>query len=581
MSVIKLAGFTGEAPRITPRLLPASGAQIAIDVRLEDGELSPFRKPYLITNLAGAVAGTVKTVYRHLADWLYWTTAVNAVPGPVAQDRLYYTGDGVPKMRVSGTVYPLKVSAPTTKLTATNGGSLTAITYTRLYVYTFVTAYDEESEPCPISDDLTFSPGNTITLSGFQAAPAGRNITKQRIYRSQTGTAGGTLLYFIAERAAGTGNYVDTIPINDFSEPLPSLDWNPPLDDLAGLVSMPNGMMAAYSGKDIYFCEPYRPHAWPQKYSLSADFDITGLACYGTTLVVGTTGNPYLVGGTSPDTMVMEKMELNMPCLNVQGMVDLGYSICYPSHDGLIQAQNGSANVVTMELLTRDQWLKLNPDTMVCGQFYGRFFGSYKYTDTDGMNVEGTLIVDLTGDAPFLIRSQHRADAFYYDVVSGSLFMVIGAAVYEWDSKQSVADVYTWRSKEFVLPAPTSFGAIMFELDKRTDPDVVTAYNAAYAATVAANAALMASKDIGGAINGTAFNAVAVNGDLLSPLPVGQHVNVTVYADGEFYASVARSGVVQRLPGGRLARLWEVEIAGNVDVVELVMAGTAQELRGA
>lgn len=581
MSVIKLAGFTGEAPRITPRLLPPSGAQIAIDVRLEDGELSPFRKPFPITALAGATAGTVKTIYRHLTDWLYWTTAVNPVPGPVAQDRLYYTGDGAPKMRVAGTVYPLALPAPTVKLTTVNAGPLTAITYTRLYVYTFVTAFDEESEPCPISDDLTFSPGNVITLSGFQAAPAGRNITKQRIYRSQTGTAGGTNLYFIAERAVGTGNYVDTIAVNDFSEPLPSLDWNPPISTLAGLVSMPNGMMAAYSGKDIYFCEPYRPHAWPEKYSLSADFDITGLACYGTTLVVGTTGNPYLVGGTSPDTMVMEKMELNMPCLNAQGMVDLGYSICYPSHDGLIQAQNGNASVVTMELLTRDQWLTLNPETMVCGQFYGRFFGSYKYVDTNGMDVEGTLIVDLTGDSPFLIRSQHRADAFYYDVVSGSLFMAIGTVVYEWDSKQSVANVFTWRSKEFVLPAPTSFGVIMYELDKRTDPEVVLAFETALNAAIAANVAIMALPSIGGGLNESLVNALPFNGDLLMPLPQGPHGSVTIYADGELYASIARAGKMQRLPGGKLARLWEIEIAGNTDVVELIMASTAQELRGA
>ena len=560
--------------------MPPPGAQIALDVRLEDGELSPFRKPFPVATLAGAVAGTVKTVYRHLTTWLHWTTAVNAVPGPVAQDRLYYTGDGAPKMRVAGTVYPLKVPAPTVKLTATNGGATGAITYTRLYVYTFVTDFDEETEPSPISDDLLISPGNTITLSGFQAAPAGRNITKQRIYRSQTGSAGGTNLYFIAERAAGTGNYVDTIPVNDFSEPLPSLDWNPPLDTLAGLVSMPNGMMAAYSGKDIYFCEPFRPHAWPEKYSLSADFDITGLACYGNTLVVGTKGNPYLVGGTTPDTMVMEKMELNMPCLNVQGMVDLGYSIVYPSHDGLIQAQNGGANVVTMQLLTRDQWLTLNPAQMVCGQFYGRFFGSYRYTDTDGIEVEGTLIVDLTGDTPFLIRSRHCADAFFYDVVSGSLFMVVGTTVYEWDSKQSIADVFTWRSKEFVLPAPTSFGSIMFELDKRIDPEAVIAFEAALAAAKAANIAMMALGGINGAINDIAMNTQAINGDLLQALPVGPFVSITVFADGEFYATVSHASTMQRLPGGKLARIWEIEVAGNTDVVDVTMAGTAQELRG-
>ena len=49
---------------------------------------------------------------------------------------------------------------------------------TRLYVYTWVTAFDEESEPCPISADVLWQSGMTVTLSGFQATPAGRNITK-------------------------------------------------------------------------------------------------------------------------------------------------------------------------------------------------------------------------------------------------------------------------------------------------------------------------------------------------------------------------------------------------------------------
>lgn len=580
MAIIKLTGFTGEMPRVTPRLLPATGAQIAQSVRLEDGELSPYRKPAPVYDLPGATEGNVKTIYKHLTDWLYWSTVVNAVPGPVASDRLYYTGDGVPKMRVGSTVYNLALLAPAAALTSARVGALTALTSTVLYVRTFVTSFGEESEPCPISADLVVSPGNTVTLSGFTLPPAGRAIVNERIYRSQTGSAGGTNLYFLAERVCSTANFTDTFPADDFSEAIPSLDWNPPPDGLAGLVALPGGMMAGFVGKDLYISEPFRPHAWPEKYVLTTNYDIVALGVYGTTIVVGTKGNPYLVGGTSPDTMVMERMELNMPCLNAQGMIDMGYAIAYPSHDGLVVVQNGSASVMTAGLMTRDQWLKLLPAQMVCGQFYGRFFGSYDYFDVDGSEVKGTLILDLTGASPFIIRSQHRADAFFYQVETGSLFMVIGTTVYEWDALTSTPDIYTWRSKTFVLPAPTSFGAVLFEVVLRNGLDEIIALENALAVIAAANAVIFAGPSLMGALNVTPVNTYAVNGDALLPGPMGSTVSVNIYADGVLVASLNKAGRMQRLPSGKLAREWEIEITGNANIQELTMAGTAQELRG-
>jgi hypothetical protein len=37
---------------------------------------------------------------------------------------------------------------------------------------------------------------------------------------------------------------------------------------------------------------------------------------------------------------------------------------------------------------------------------------------------------------------------------------------------------------------------------------------------------------------------------------------------------------MQRLPGGRLAREWEIEVSANIPVIEIAMATTGQELRG-
>jgi hypothetical protein len=581
MTIIKLAAFTGESPRTTPRLLPDTGAQVAQSVRLEDGELAPYRKPYLVEELAGAVSGQVKTIYRHMDEWLWWDKVVHAVPGPVAQDRLYYTGDGAPKMKVGGTVYDLALTAPAAALTCARVGTLDpATSATRLYVYTRVTQFGEESEPSPISAEVVVSPGNTVTLSGFVAAPTGRGFTKQRIYRSQTGTTGGANLYFIAERDDSAANFTDSIAVDQFNEQLPSLDWNPPPADLKGLVALPNGIMAGYVGKDLYFCEPYRPHAWPVKYAQAANYDITGLAVSGSTLIVGTKGTPVVVGGTSPDTMVMEHLEFNMPCLNAQGMVDMGYAVLYPSNDGLVQVAGGVPNLISGSLLTRDQWLRMDPATMVCGQFYGRFYASYRYEDSSGDLQQGTMIFDITGQQPFLIRSQHRADAMFYDITDNRLYMAIGTSVYEWDSLLSDNDLFTYLSKAFVTPQPTSFGAILVEADSRDDNDALLAAQAARDAVNSYNTALLITTHIGGALGASSVGAVSVNGDLLKPMPAGPQMAVNIYADDQFLVTITAIGEMDRVPPV-LARQWEIEVTGNINIQEITMAGTAQELRSA
>lgn len=578
MTIIKLQAFTGELPRITPRLLPDTAAQVAQDVRLEDGELTPFRKPIAVEALSGAVAGSVKTIYRHMGTWLHWSSVVHAVPGPVAQDRLYYTGDGVPKMRVGSTVYPLALAAPSVKLTTTRTGTLGAITSTVLYVYTRVTSFGEESEPSPISTDLTVSPGNSVTLSGFSAAPAGRGYVTQRIYRSQSGTTGGANLFLIAERNDTTADYTDTLAATGFAEPLPSLEWNPPPAGLAGLVAMPNGIMAGYVGKDVYFCEPYRPHAWPEKYVLSANYEITGLAVSGTSLIVGTKGWPELITGASPETMTMERIELSMPCIG--SMTDMGYAVLYPSNDGLVMMQGGAPRLISEQLLTRDQWQRFDPDSLVCGQFYGRYYASYRYTDSQDQIQQGTLIFDLTGAQPYIIRSRHRADAMFYDVTDNRLYMAMGTTVYEWDSLLGDNDLFTYKSKAYVTPQPTSFGAIMVEGGNRDSADQIAAYEAAREQVLMDNESVIASADLGAVLGVAVLGSMPLNGDKLRAMPSGPQLAVNVYADGNFIATVTSLGQMERLPP-RLARQWEIEATGNLDIQEITMATTGQELRSA
>lgn len=579
MTILKITGFSGEVPRLVPRLLPETASQNAVNARLDSGGLSPYRKPKFVHRIDGIQAGQVQTIHRHAGQWLAWNKPVYAAPGPVASDRLYLMGDGAPKVIAGGTTYPLAIPYPSAALTAAASGTGTGDVYTRAYVYTNVTSLDEETEPSPLSNAIEWKAGQTVTISGFQV-PAGSRVTKQRIYRSQTSLQG-TDLYFIAERPASTDNFIDNIALSEQNEPLPSLEWSAPPDGLTGLISLPNGMMAAFRGKELWFCEPWHPHAWPEKYVLTLDYNIVALGAYGTTVVAATDGQPYIVSGTSPDTMAQEKLELNLPCINARGLVDLGYAIAYPSHDGLVVASSAGARVVTDQLMTRDQWLKTAPQRFVAGQFYGRYLASYEYIDPKGHALSGSFIIDLTGQEVFLHRTNYKADATFYDITEGKLYLCMGDEIFEWDALDSENEILTWRSKQFVVPKPTNFGIILIEGTVLMTPEEEAAYEASKAEAIAHNAAIFGNPSIGGELDAAALNSFPINGDAMIRMDTSDRFcSVNVFADGRHVATVSGINRAVRLPSGFLAQNWEVEVNANADIAQVTLAGTGAELAG-
>lgn len=576
MAILKLIGFAGESPKIIPRLLPENGAQVALNTRLDDGGLTPIRKPNVVFEFPSS---NLLTVYRHQGEWMGWDKVVHAVPGPVASDRLYITGDGAPKMMVGEISYDLAVPIPTAALSAVVSGTPTSnIGSTRLYVYTWVTEFDEESEPCPVSNEANWKPGQAVTLSGFEAVPAGRGINRQRIYRSQTALTG-TQLFLIAERDATTANFVDNVPPEAFQEPLPSVEYNPPPDTMAGLTAMPNGMMAAFDGKDLYFCEPYKPHAWPSSYVLTTDYEIVGLGAFGTSLAVMTTGNLYMVSGTSPESMVMQKLELNLPCVSARGIVDLGYAIAYPSHDGLVLVSDGGARVVTELIFSRDEWLRMNPSTVLAGQYDGRYYMPYSYIDDNDSPRTGTMILDLTGEQQFVIRTDLQPQAMFYEPETGNLYMLIGQKLYQWDDVNRPYYQQTWKSKIFVMPKPANFGALLIEADTSLSTAELNAIDREIEEIREENAAIFTQDTIGGELAGGAINSVAVNGDILRPLPsVRGTAAVSVYADRKLVATVSKVNRMCRLPSGFLANMIEVEVVSDMPISQITLATTGAEL---
>lgn len=575
MAVIKISQFGGEMPLLNARLLPGNAASSSYNVRLNDGILTPVRKASS-TGFSASNASH-KTIFRFLDGWLSFANEVWAATGPVAQDRLYYTGDGAPKMLVSDTVYGLAVQTPADAPSVAVSGSGSGDVQTRTYVYTWVTDFGEESAPCTATDLIDWQSGQTVTLSGFEAIPTGRAISKQRIYRSQTGSSG-TYYYFIAERDASTSDFVDTVPVDGFQDVLPSSDWTPPPDGLSGLVAMPNGIMAAFVGPDLYFCEPYRPHAWPEKYILTIPHDIVGLAAVGQALIVMTTGQPYIVQGSHPDSMADAKIEAPFACINSRSIVNLGFGVAYAANDGLVLIRgDGSVSLATEQMFSREQWNALLPDQVVAGQFGGVYTLFYDIVDEYGSARNEMLLINVNS-ATTLSRSSEKADAVFYDLAESGLYFKRPdeTAIMRYDELSRPRETMYWRSKEFYSIEPVSYGVIMVDTTQHYDQ----AANEEAAAAIEAENAILIEDTLQSEINGTFLNDLPFVGDILEPMPNFDVFRANVYADDELVRTIATSEKLLRLKSNKKARKWQVDVFSNIPVAQIVMASTVEELKG-
>jgi hypothetical protein len=94
---IRLDNFEGIVPRVRDRLLGDNQAVVAENVDLRNGSLRPIREPGSVTSIP---SGHI-SLYLYNDDFLSWETDVDVARGPIANDafdRIYYTGDGAPKV---------------------------------------------------------------------------------------------------------------------------------------------------------------------------------------------------------------------------------------------------------------------------------------------------------------------------------------------------------------------------------------------------------------------------------------------------------------------------------------------------
>jgi len=603
MAGLKLAAFAGIVPRQSDTLLQENEAQKASNAKLYSGELRSWYKPGQLPVRAFARLETL-SIYKQQktsgdAIWLSWTTDVNAVPGPIyALDEYptYYTGSGSPKKTNAtlasvggGPFYPgdyleLGVASPVAAPSVSSSGG-TGTAESRTYLYTYISMFgtiEEESAPSPASSTVSVLPGGSVTVGEIPAAaPAGKyNITKIRIYRSVTGSSSNPFLK-VVDLNIGATSYVDTKTAINLGGKLPSTRYDMPPADLVGLVSMANGILAGFRGNEVFFSEPFLPHAWPASYALTVEFPVVGLAAFGESLVVATMGNPFVITGSTPAGMSQAKLPIYEPCISKRSIASDEGGALYASPNGVVKISQGFAGVSTRALMNRGEWQIYRPESMLGAVLDGRY---YLFCDSPINNFVGAIILDRNEAASPMTTTTLFTTAAYPEPTSAALHVLESDEIKVWEGSPTEFLPFEWLSKLFILPRPVNFGAAQIEADFG-DVRLSESLAAQLAQLIAANKLLFASStDFKSTIGMSGpVSSGLLAGSILSPLPPasvdGRYLTLTVIAQGRQVASITvKNSLMFRLPSGFKADRWELQLNGNVPVRHVKLAETAKEL---
>lgn len=593
-SALKIAKFLGEAPKLSGELLPDTVAQYAFNTKLYSGDLIPYAIPETVSTLekTGPIASIYPMVNGTNLLWLHWTEDVDVAKGPIASDttqRVYYTGQVEPRVTNftlatsgGGASYPidyykLGLPPPASGVTAALGGGGAGAALARVYVFTWLTVWGEESQPSPASNSVNAMEGQTVNITALPGVgPVGQYQTTgmvKRLYRSVS-TSAGTFYFKVADIALATTTYADSIATAVLSIFLPSEDWDPPSDDMIGILALPNGMMAGFFDNNLCFCEPYQPHAWPIKYRLTTDSNIVAIAAIGTSIVVATEGNPYVFTGNSPADVTSTRLDIIYPCVAKRSMVNMGFGAVYASRAGLVVISQSGNDLLTKYVHYWDTWQdSFDITTLTARYFDGKYFAAHE---------TGSFIFERDEQiGGYFVESNYQFTGAFYDPLAAIFYFALGQSVMEWDPPNGVRSVIDWKSKVFKTADMVNMGAARVVGDwEATDS---TAAIAANNAIILSNQAIIINELAAGSINGLAINdSVELNGSLIADLnPIDNAILFQLYTDKivRFQRYINTSNVF-RLPAGYKTDTFEVRVSGNVQVRSIQLAETPLGLKG-
>lgn len=513
MVAIVINQFAGEASGITPRLIPQGFAQRARNVDVSLRSLKPLNNVGDVIDDVGVY--NPQTVFRYRDQhWLAWGADVDVVRSPLADDpykRIYWTGDGVPKMAAVDTAtsgappYPndfrkLGIPAPT--------GLISPITPDRpdtivdsdanedgedgasdqdnsdsgeqgadqasdaddqsepetipfeapdtaveaVYIFTYVSEYGEEGPPSnPSYSVLRWDDSEDDSVYGRITLdmPRTDSIAANITKLRIYRSEGGGSFNYVMDIIPGANLFEDTVPSKSLLAPVPSIEWEPPNAEMRGIISVAGGGLAGFFDNVLCFSEPGYPHAWPTGYRHVFDDQIVGIAVVAAGIVVCTTGAPSLVVGSTAAAMQALDVDSQQACLSKRSIVDMGEHVLYACPNGLVAVSGQGAPVISRDLMTKEQWQALNPASIHAYRDDNRYIAFY----TDSQGSDGAFV--FTPESGFEFIEGITASAASYQGSEGGLYIVDDGKLRLWEAGEAM--LAEWRSGIYEVSTPSKF----------------------------------------------------------------------------------------------------------------------------
>ncbi len=295
----------------------------------------------------------------------------------------------------------------------------------------------------------------------------------------------GTMYHDVAEtldkpaRYWGDGSYTFTDDFDSRSlfDILGTDEYDPPPEDLQGLIVAQNNILVGFVGNQLFFSEPNIPHAWPAKYALTFEYDIVGIAAVGGYILVLTEEYPYQVSGANPATMAYARIDTQFPCLSKRSIVNMGYGVAYVTFGGLaVYSPSSGMDLITKFVHDWDTWPDAVDLTNVVGRFYnGKYFGS-----------DGTKSFIFERDdriGGFFVQINYKFTAAWYDPRTNAFYYLPDnlGNLYQWDKEDQPLAAAEWKSKTIVTKDFLNLGAARVVADYETpdaESQAIAEYNA-------------------------------------------------------------------------------------------------------
>lgn len=623
--------FSGVAPRIAPRLLPATLAQEALDVKLWSGEL----RPHYADEILQYIPSNIQTIYRYkwknkTYHWLTWNKDTHVVKSPMYNDennRIYFTNSGGFFVTDSsllkdqdyntgylpeGSWYRTAIPQPGQSDIWVSGGTGSGDIESRSYVYCYVRQWPDgtidigkSSGPLKNSSDrsrytVDVRPGQVVDMSIVDPLLYGDGahvgINKVYIYRSEVTSAGQAVYSYVDQfdvntnRATNNPNavwiaegtyykYSDSKPNTSLGEACPSLYWDPPVTGLKGLVSLQNGLFAAYKDSTVYVSDWNAPHAWPYEHTVTIDYPIVGLGSFGNTIVVCTEAAPVLIVVQDPTNPTTKAIQENCPCVSADSIVNTRNGVIFASQNGLVLINSTSPTCITEKLLTQDEWLPLHPESLkgafLNNTYYGIFtnpsdkaagfvfdLDSYTYSTVYNSVVSSGLVF-TTQPAKILYNDIEQSQLYVcYPLENGTQYSLCSFA-----SDSRINKSFRWRSKVNVSPQG------LFNLSAARV--MMTSQS-----SQKENEHIWEGKLTGSSLAARVMDGEPINGWCkTNELGLADATVFNYYVDGELkYSREVKDSKPFRLPSGFRGETIEVEVKSNAHIHSITLASSMGEL---